>query len=123
MIKPKIETEIFKTIDAISQRNRKKAINLLENHLRAGEKPLYLLNMITFGLRNLIMAKASGDNVYLMDKMIMHPYVIKKSREASARFSFEELKKIYQKIFLIDLAIKTGKMSQQEAIKSLIGVI
>ena len=42
-VKPKLETDIFKTIDAISLKNKKQALNLLHKHLEKGDSPLYLL--------------------------------------------------------------------------------
>ncbi len=120
LVKPEIETEIFKTIDAISQKDKRKAMSFLKKHLDAGESPLYLLSMIAFGFRNLVLAKNSSDSAKLKNEMNMHPFVIKKSKEAAARFSNEELKKIYQKIFLTDLGIKTGRIQPEEGIKSLV---
>ena len=53
----------------------------------------------------------------------MHPYVIQKSTQQTRKFNFEELKKIYQKIFQVDLDIKTGKIEPETAIDLLIAEI
>ncbi|MHA1472975.1 MAG: hypothetical protein ACTSQW_07760 [Promethearchaeota archaeon] len=50
----------------------------------------------------------------------MHPFVVKKTYPLAKQFSFSELKKIYHKIFEIDLDIKTGKLGQEEALELLI---
>ena len=50
----------------------------------------------------------------------LHPYVVKKSHAQAQRFSLSELKKIYQKIFEVDLNIKTGKIDPQIALDLLI---
>jgi DNA polymerase-3 subunit delta len=130
LVKPKIETDIFKTIDAIAAKNKKRALSLLKEHLEKGDSPFYLLAMINFQFRNLLIIKSdeSGDEFYpnyaklsiLSKRLKMHPYVIKKTIQQARRFSFEELKKIYQKIFEAGLNIKTGKIDPETALDLLI---
>ncbi len=48
LVKPKIETDIFKTIDAIAAKNKKEALLLLKKHLEKGDSSSYLLAMIIF---------------------------------------------------------------------------
>jgi len=116
LIKPKIETEIFKTINALAQRDKKKALTLIEKHLENGDSPFYLLSMISFQFRNLLILK-TGNNAGI------HPFVVKKTLPLLSLFTFEELKKIYHYIFQIDLEMKTGKIDPEEAIRSLISCL
>jgi len=129
LVKPKIEPEIFKTIDAIAFNNnqwsgKKQALKLLHDHLEKGDHPLYLLSMINFQFRNLLIIKDLMEkNVpyYSIPKMTkMHPFVVKKTYEQARKFTFQELKKIYQKIFQVDLSIKTGKINPTAALDFLI---
>jgi len=46
----------------------------------------------------------------------LHPFVLKKSWYLVNKFTLPELKKIYQKIFQVDLAIKTGKINPEIAL-------
>jgi DNA polymerase III delta subunit len=46
----------------------------------------------------------------------MHPFVVKKSLQQASKFTLEELKKIYQKIFQVDLDIKTGRIEPEVAL-------
>ncbi len=127
LVKPKIETDIFKTIDAIASKNKKLALELINKHLEKGDSPLYLLTMITFQFRNLLLVKSfipenSFDMDYastrtLTDKLKLHPYVVKKSVFQARKFTFLELKKIYRKIFQVDLDIKTGKLDPEAALE------
>jgi DNA polymerase-3 subunit delta len=127
LIKPKIETDIFETVDAISSKNKKRALELLHNHLEKGDSPLYLLSMINFQFRNLLIMKdltEKGKPYYTFQKTTgLHPFVIKKSCAQAQRFSLLELKKIYQKIFQVDLDIKTGKLDPQAALDLFIAQI
>lgn len=132
-VKPKIEPVIFKTIDALAEGNKKRALRLLQNHLEKGDSPFYVLKMISWQFRNLLLVKSSipesGFSSYwtvansLSKKLNMKPFVVKKTIAQMKRFSFEELKKIYRKIFEADLAIKTGSIQAEEGLRMLIAEI
>jgi len=117
LVKPKIETDIFKTIDAIALRDKKRALQLLKAHLGKGDSPQYLFSMINFQFRNLLMAKSNQSSY---EKLRLHPYLVRKTIQLAKKFSLEELKKIYRKIFQIDLAMKTGKIEPEMALDLLI---
>lgn len=146
LVKPKIENDIFKTIDSISEKKKNLAFVLLHQHLEKGDSPLYLLTMINFQFRNLILVKSQElkfnslnfqesspfsfpqynlrNNLGLLAKKLkMHPYVIKKTIQQAGKFKFEELKKIYEEIFKTDLNIKTGKIESEAALDLLIAEI
>ncbi|MFC1629993.1 DNA polymerase III subunit delta [Patescibacteria group bacterium] len=113
LVRSNIDTDIFKTIDALSLKNKKEALSLIHKHLEKGDSPLYLLSMINFQFRNLLLVKSKQEqgpvsSFSLSRELKIHPYVARKSTDLARRFSFEELKKIYQKIFQADLSIKTG---------------
>ena len=127
LIKPEIETDIFKTIDALATKNRKQAILLIHKHLEKGDNPLYLFSMINFQFRNLLIIKdliERGSGFYALAKETrLHPYVVKKTYAQAQKFTLQELKKIYQKIFQIDLKIKTGQLDAQLALDLFIAEI
>ena len=127
LVKPRIETDIFETINAIASRNKKQAFFLIRKHLEKGDNPLYLLTMINFQFRNLLIVKdllARQNSYYSVLKASgLHPFVVKKSLPLANKFTFEELKKIYQKIFQADLQIKTGKIDPETALDLLIADI
>ena len=127
LVKPKIESDIFKTIDAIAIKNKKQALELIKKHLEKGDPPLYLLTMINFQFRNLLQVRDLIERqkpFYTFSKKTqLHPYVIKKSYSQAQKFTTSELKKIYQKIFQTDLAIKTGQLNPETALNLLIAEI
>jgi len=108
--------EIFKTIDAVAERNKQKALNLIERHLLGGDDVFYLLSMFAFQLRNLILMKADS----VKAKKEMHPFVAKKTYYQAQRFSMEELLKMFQKIFNTDLQIKTGQIKPEVGLRMLV---
>jgi DNA polymerase-3 subunit delta len=127
LVKPKIEVDVFKTIDAIALKDKKGALFLIHKHLEKGDNPLYLLSMINFQFRNLLIIKdliEKNRPFYTFGKKTqLHPYVIKKTYSQTQKFTIEELKKIYQKIFQADLDIKTGKLNPQIALDLFIAQI
>jgi len=127
LIKPKVETDIFKTINAIAVQNKKKSISLIREHLAKGDSPLYLFSMINFQFRNLLMIKdlIEKNHPYysILKKTKLHPFIVKKSYQQAKFFSFFELKKIYQKLFQADLSVKTGKTDPETALNMLIAEI
>ncbi|MDD5144581.1 MAG: DNA polymerase III subunit delta [Candidatus Pacebacteria bacterium] len=124
LVSPKIDLDIFEAIDAIAQKNRKKAISLMHNHLEKGDSPVYLIYMINYQFRNLLLVRDLIDKNYPYYHAVkatgLKPFVLRKSWELAQKFSFPELKKIYQKIFQADFSIKTGKLKPEVAIDSLL---
>ncbi|MCP6719272.1 MAG: DNA polymerase III subunit delta [Patescibacteria group bacterium] len=124
MVRPKIESDIFKTIEAIASKDKQRALKLLKDHLKKGDNPFYLLSMINFQFRNLLIVKdLVTKNLSPFDSAGLHPYVVKKSMALSRKFEFQELKKIYQKIFEVDLNLKTGKIEPETALDLFIAEI
>ncbi len=112
-IQPSFSPEIFKTIDALAEGNKKRALQLLEAHLQKGDSPFYLLTMVAYQFRNILLVKSGK-------KSGMHPFVLRKTTALASRFSFDELKRIFQQIFQTDLAIKTGKLAPAQGLRSFV---
>ena len=127
LVKPKLEANIFKIIDALSQKNKKKALKLIQESLLKENKPLVILNMINFQFRGLLIAKTLMEEGKTLNDFlklnILKPYPTRKCWYASTGFSLNQLKKIYQKIFEADLSIKTGKIQPEEGLKMLVAEI
>lgn len=125
-----LDPSIFETIEAISRKQKQKALKLILEHLKKGENELKILSMIVFQFRNLIKIKSilEENNYNLRSpklrqqfwKSRIHPFVIKKTLPIAKNFSMEELKEIYKKLFEVDLKIKTGKVEPDLAIETFI---
>jgi DNA polymerase-3 subunit delta len=121
MMNTKLESDIFATIDAISQKNKKKALELLHNHLEKGEDPFYIFSMIVYQFRNLLKVAGYKEqgmiNEYEIAKVAkLHPFVVKKSLAQLRNFTLDDLIQIYSKLQKIDLDVKTGKKDMGLAI-------
>lgn len=115
-VKPRVSAEIFETIESLARGEKGVALRMVQGHLDKGDSPFYLLKMFIFQFRNLLLVKSGH-------KGGMHPYVFKKTMALSYRFSLDELKNVYQKIFQVDLNMKTGKINAEEGLKMLIASI
>lgn len=126
-VRSSIETDIFKTIDAIAEKRKDRALKLLQDHLEKGDSPLYLVSMINYQFRNLLSIKDFTEKhkpySVILKKSGLHPFVVKKSYSLCRQFSLGELKKIYQNIFKIDFEIKTGKIAPEAGLEMLIAEI
>ncbi len=117
---PEVETNIFQTIEAIAKKDRAKAISLLEKHFQKGDSPLYILSMISYQFKVIITVKELLEshlpyNVALK-KSGLSPFSFRKNYYLAQEFSLPDLKKIYQKIFEVDLKIKTSQLEPGEAL-------
>ena len=116
LISVQAETNIFNTVDAIAEKDKKRAIKLIKKHLEKGESIFGLLALIANQFKNMIIVKTAKD----YKRTNLHPFVQRKSFYQSQKFSIEDLKRIYAKILEIDSGIKTGKVDESIAIETLI---
>jgi DNA polymerase-3 subunit delta len=127
LIRPNPESDIFKTIDALASKDKSLALSLLHRHLDNGDNSLYLLSMIAYQFRNILIIKELVDekNPYagIVKKSGLHPFVVKKTYSLCNQFTMEQLKKIYLKIFQIDSDIKTGRIDAELALDMLVSEI
>jgi len=105
-----LEDDIWKFIDSISSSNKKQALDMLEKQFEAGAEPMYLLTMLIRQFRLLItLYEAEGADSALASSLSLHPFVVKKTRQQSKKFTIDKLKAIYQSLFRLDNALKTSK--------------
>jgi DNA polymerase-3 subunit delta len=125
LIRPKIEMNIFKIIEAIASRNKKTAMRLITEYQERGESEEYLLSMILWQIRNVTQVKFSKFNTRysafdakqkIAKELRLHPYVVEKSLILANKFNKEEIKKVYHKLLEVDYKIKTGKIGSNTAL-------
>lgn len=124
LVRANIETDIFKTIDSIAQKKKDVALSLLKKHINKGDSPLYLISMINYQFRNLLIVKDFIEKRLpygaIAKKSGLHPFVVKKTFYLCQKFSFEEIKKIYKNILKTDMEIKVGKISPEAGLEMLV---
>lgn len=105
LVKAKISTDIFKTIDALGRGDKKTALKLVYEHLAAGDDEQYLFNMFCYQFRNILKIK-------LNNYSDMHPFVLRKTKLIAQKYSLEKLQTIYSELLTLDLWSKTSKVER-----------
>ncbi|MDZ4384876.1 MAG: DNA polymerase III subunit delta [Candidatus Moranbacteria bacterium] len=125
LVRANSDANIFDTIDALSANNKKKALRLVQEHLKKGDDPFYVFSMYVYQFRNILkVADLDGQyhgNDYAIAKASgLHPFVVKKSLSQVRNFPMPKLKEIYQKLSDLDTRIKTGQIDIRVALDKFI---
>lgn len=107
-----LSSNIFSFLDNLVEGNTKKAFWLLETLMNQGIHPLYILKMIIFQFRNLLIIK----NLQTKPSS-MHPYVFQKLYPLAKVISLETLKSIFQRLLYYDRRIKQGNIDGEVALE------
>lgn len=101
--------DTFILLDALAARDATRALNNLHGRLAAGDAPLYLLSMIVYAFRTLLIVQdLLVRNPRATGTAGIHPYVWRKSVNQIRQFSPKMLRDIYQYLRDIDYDCKTG---------------
>lgn len=113
MINNPYEEDIFGLADAISAKNKKTAITLLEEQYAAGLSDEYLLSMLIRQFKILFQIRAAidaGSNLSsLAARLKIHPYVAKKGASQARNFTASDLKNYLNRLIRLDFMNKTGR--------------
>lgn len=119
------QNTIFELVDALGAKERRQALSILNRLFAAGEPPLKVLTMIVRQFRMILKTKALTANRIgsgeLAKELGVPPFVVDKYRRQCERFSFKEIKRIYDLLQATDIAIKTGEIRPDMALEVLIG--
>ena len=121
LVAPVEEGDIFAMVDAIGAKNARTALTML-HRLLSEREALSLLGMIIRQFRLIIQYKAlSGQSKGAIAKRLkIHEFVAGKLAAQSRNYSMQDLEEIYEKLVATDERIKTGKMTPEAALDSLI---
>lgn len=107
------EASIFDLVDALGNRNEKRAATLYQRKLNEGADPFYLFSMFVRQFRLLIQVKELADEGHaaptIARELKLHDFVVGKLNQQARGFSMQELERIYQHLLEIDVAVKSGK--------------
>jgi DNA polymerase III delta subunit len=93
----KIDSNIFPFLDAVVSKKRKNTFMEFQRLLDSGSDPIYIHTMLVWQFRMLLAPElASG-------------FVRKKVDAVLSNFEYEELRKIYYMLLLIEVQLKTGE--------------
>jgi DNA polymerase-3 subunit delta len=117
------QQSIFDFVDALSLGNGKSAQHLL-HRLLENEDPFSLWGMVIRQFRLLIQAReildGRGNQEDVARALGVHPFVAEKTTNQAKRFSMESLESIYRRLLRIDEDAKTGQITLDLALDTLV---
>lgn len=115
---------IFDLVDALGNRNGRRASLLLQQKLNEGIDPFYLFSMFVRQFRLLIQVKELADAGYrpqgISRELKLHSFVVGKLFQQARGFSQRELEQIYRRLLDVDVDVKTGQDDMQTALYLLV---
>lgn len=118
------EANIFALMDAISQRDTRRALTNLQQLLAEGAAPPYLHFMLTRQIRILLQVKELSEfgstSTEIRQKLGLHPFVVEKTLKHVGRFSLEQLEAAFERLLEADQAMKTGRTEPELALQLLV---
>ena len=121
------EASIFDLVDALGNRNSKKASQLLQEKFVEGADPFYLFSMFIRQIRLLIQVKELADEgkrpQTIGQELKMHGFVVGKLYQQCQGFSLPQLEHIYFHLLEIDVGVKTGRNDMITALNLLVAAL
>ena len=119
------QSSVFVMVDAILEFKAGAAEQLLQQLLQRGAAPAYLLAMLVRQVQMIVRVKElrnqGKSKIEIQNKLgLVSEYALRKTLEQADRYSWEQLKNVYNKLLEADLAIKTGKYDSELALNILI---
>lgn len=107
------EVSVFVMLEAISQKQVAKALELLEIQLHAGEPPFRLLALLTRQVRMMWQVKELSSDGHgspeIANEMKIHPFVAEKLLRQSRSFTVEKLQVGLCRLAAVERDLKSGK--------------
>ncbi len=118
------EARIFDLTDALAQRNRKQALNILHDLLSDGESAIALIGIIISQTRRLILVKELAQkgmrSGQIASTLGMAPFLADKCLRQVGNFSAAQLETAYRQLMTTDAALKRSKMTPEMALDLLV---
>ncbi|MDD5287621.1 MAG: DNA polymerase III subunit delta [Dehalococcoidales bacterium] len=119
------QTSVFTVVDAIMEFNAREAETLLQQLLQQGATATYLLAMLYRQMRLIVRVrelKRQGLKEAEMRQRlgVASEYVVRKTLEQANRYSMPRIKQVYQQLLDTDIAVKTGKYTDELALNILL---
>ncbi len=120
----RITNQIFDMVDAISDRNQKKALTLYYDLLTLKEPPMRILFLIAKQFNQLMQVKVLSsklsDNRLIAEKTGINSYFIGKYMKTARNFSESVLRRAVEDCVNAEEDVKTGRMNDKMSVELLI---
>ncbi len=110
------EISIFSMIDAVSQKQMGKALQLMGEQLKSGEHPLKLVSLLARQVRLMWQAKEMSKDGYgsreIAERLGLVPFIGEKMLKQSKNFTSEILKEVTLALAAADHDLKSGRANK-----------
>ncbi|MEI6144092.1 MAG: DNA polymerase III subunit delta [Candidatus Berkelbacteria bacterium] len=124
MVESENDQNIFDFIDALGARNSRLALKYLHNLLLGGKNENYILSMIVYQFRNMLIVQDLISRGVVRNQIPaeaeLHPFVVGKTIRVLNNFDLPLLRRIYLRLQQTDLDIKTGRIDPRLALEKLL---
>jgi DNA polymerase-3 subunit delta len=124
LVKSEFSQSIFGLMDAVSEKNAKKSLKLLDEFLGNEENEIYLLSMFARQVRNLMIVKdlsIKGKSESEIAKITgFHPFVIKKTLAQTKNFKQDKLIRMHEQLLKADIELKNNNIEPKVILSRLI---
>jgi DNA polymerase-3 subunit delta len=107
------EANIFDLVDALGNRNGRRAATLLQQKFNEGVEPFFLFSMFVRQFRLLILVKECADAGMkppdIARTIKQHSFVVGKLYQQCRNFSLNQLEQIYRHLLDVDVGVKIGR--------------
>ncbi len=118
------EARIFDLTDALAQRNRTQALNILHDLLADGEPPLKLISTITSQIRSLLLVKELSQkgmrSAQIATAIGIAPFIADKALRQVGKFTPAQLEGAYRQLLATDATLKRSRMTPEIALDLLV---
>lgn len=116
------EQNVFAFLDSVMVGDLRASLSGLERLQAAGQNEMYILTMILWQLRQVLLAKLSGltNSNELAKKASLSPYAAGKAIALARKVDEETLKDMYTAAVDCEYGIKTGKATPEELLEGLV---
>lgn len=113
--------KIFDLTDAIAEGKMDRALQMLDAMLSRREAPLYIQTMLARQTRDLLVAKSCANAADVIKSgLTKSSFFANKLMRQSKRFTQTKLEKMMEDCFRADVAIKTGRLDDEDAVSMLV---
>jgi DNA polymerase-3 subunit delta len=121
------EANIFELVDALGNRNGRRAATLLQHKFNEGVEPFLLFSMFVRQFRLLIQVKECADAGMrppdIAPAIKQHSFVVGKLYQQCRSFSLSQLEQIYRHLLEVDVGVKIGRNDMITALNLLVATL
>lgn len=126
---PSLEFTVFQFIDAVSEKQKGRALYQMDVLLEQGQSILGIISLIGRQLKIMLLCKSYEDMGYDLNQIKnnltgephkIHPYSVQKGRQQSRNFAIEELRHLLDQCVELDYGIKNGKVKDRIGLETLV---